>query len=127
MFREMLKSKIHHATITEANLEYVGSITIDQDLMDAVDILPYEKVAVVDKNNGARFETYVIAGERGSGVMCVNGAAARLVQPGDTIIIFAYTWLEEARVRAHQPQIVVLGPKNEIAQRIEKEEHEMVM
>nr|MBO2470846.1 aspartate 1-decarboxylase [Bacillota bacterium] len=90
MFRTMMKAKIHRATVTEANLNYVGSITIDADILDAVDILPNEKVQVVNNHNGARFETYVIPGPRGSGVICLNGAAARLVQPGDVIIIISY-------------------------------------
>ena len=89
MLIELLKSKIHRVTVTEANLSYVGSITIDQDLIEAANILPGEKVQIVNNNNGARLETYVIAGERGSGVICLNGAAARLVQPGDTVIIMA--------------------------------------
>ena len=93
MLIELLKSKIHRVTVTEANLSYVGSITIDQDLIDAANILPGEKVQIVNNNNGARLETYVIAGERGSGVVCLNGAAARLVQPGDVVIIMAYAWM----------------------------------
>ena len=87
MLVELLKSKIHRVTVTEANLSYIGSITIDTDLIEAANILPGEKVQIVNNNNGARLETYVIAGERGSGVICLNGAAARLVQPGDTVII----------------------------------------
>ena len=94
MLVELLKSKIHRVTVTEANLSYIGSITIDTDLIEAANILPGEKVQIVNNNNGARLETYVIAGERGSGVICLNGAAARLVQPGDTVIIMAY---EEAQ------------------------------
>ena len=90
MLVELLKSKIHRVTVTEANLSYIGSITIDTDLIEAANILPGEKVQIVNNNNGARLETYVIAGERGSGVICLNGAAARLVQPGDTVIIMAY-------------------------------------
>ena len=127
MYREMLKSKIHNATITEANLEYVGSITIDPDLLEAVDVIPYEKVTIVDKNNGARFETYAIEGVRGSGVMCVNGAAARLVQPGDNIIIFAYSWVEEERVREHVPKIVVVDENNRIIQRVHEEHYAQVL
>jgi len=90
MFITLMKSKIHRATVTEANLDYVGSITIDEDLMEAADIMENEKVQVVDNNNGNRFETYVIKGERGSGMICLNGAAARLVHPGDLIIIISY-------------------------------------
>jgi len=116
MFREMLKAKLHRATVTEANLNYVGSITIDQDLLDLVDLLPNEKVHVVNNNNGSRFETYVIPGARGSGVVCLNGAAARLVQPGDHVIIMAYAWIEEARVRHHEPRIAVLGAANKVVE-----------
>ena len=99
MFLTMFKGKIHRATVTEANLNYVGSITIDEDLLDASGILPGEKVQIVNNNNGERLETYTIAGERGSGVICLNGAAARRVQPGDVVIIIAYCLLtaEEAR------------------------------
>ena len=91
MLRYMLKSKIHRAVVSEANLNYVGSITIDEELLEAADIIENEKVTIVNINNGARFETYVITGERGSGAMCLNGAAARLVEPGDKIIIITYT------------------------------------
>ncbi len=103
MRRTMMKSKIHRATVTEANLDYVGSITIDRDLMDAADLLANEKVQVVDNDNGARLETYVIEGERGSGVVCLNGAAARLVHPGDTVIIISYADLDDAEARALAP------------------------
>lgn len=89
MFRTMMRAKLHRATVTEANLNYVGSITIDEDLMDAVNIVENEKVQIVNNNNGARLETYVIKGERGSGVVCLNGAAARLVQPGIKLLLFA--------------------------------------
>ena len=89
MLRMMMNSKIHRATVTQADLNYVGSITIDEDILDAVGMLPNEKVHIVNNNNGARFETYIIAGERGSGVICVNGAAARLVQCGDIVIIIS--------------------------------------
>ena len=95
MFRMMMNSKLHRATVTEADLNYVGSITIDSDLLDAAGMLPNEKVHVVNNNNGARFETYIIAGERGSGVICVNGAAARLVQSGDIVIILSYVYMTE--------------------------------
>jgi aspartate 1-decarboxylase len=114
MRRTMMKSKLHRATVTEANLEYVGSITIDRDLMDAADLLPNEKVQVVDNNNGARLETYVIEGSRGSGVICLNGAAARLVQPGDNVIIISYAELEDAEARAWEPTVVFVGEGNEI-------------
>ena len=115
MFRTMLKSKIHRVTLTEANLNYTGSITIDSDLLDAADILPYEKVQVVDNNNGARFETYAIEGERGSGVICLNGAAARLGHPGDILIILSYVQLAEADARCHQPKVVQVDEKNRIS------------
>ena len=95
MFRTMMNAKIHRARVTEANLNYVGSITIDENIMDAVGILANEKVAIVNNNNGARLETYVIAGERGSGVICLNGAAARLVQPDDIVIIISYVMVTE--------------------------------
>ena len=114
MRRTMMKSKLHRATITEANLEYVGSITIDRDLMDAADLLPNEKVQVVDNDNGARLETYVIEGPRGSGVICLNGAAARLVQPGDTCIIISYAELEDAEARRWEPTVVFVDGDNRV-------------
>lgn len=116
MFRTMMKSKLHNATVTEANLHYVGSITIDADLLRLVDMLPHEKVQVVNNNNGARFETYVIAGERGSGTICLNGAAARLVQPGDRVIIIAYASMADAEARQHCPQVAVLDEQNRVVQ-----------
>ena len=106
MLIELLKSKIHRVTVTEANLSYVGSITIDQDLIDAANILPGEKVQIVNNNNGARLETYVIAGERGSGVVCLNGAAARIVQPGDVVIIMAYAWMTYEEAQGFKPAVV---------------------
>ena len=106
MLIELLKSKIHRVTVTEANLSYVGSITIDQDLIDAANILPGEKVQIVNNNNRARLETYVIAGERGSGVVCLNGAAARLVQPGDVVIIMAYAWMTYEEAQGFKPAVV---------------------
>ena len=106
MLVEILKSKIHRATVTEANLNYIGSITIDQNLMDAANIYPNERVQVVDNNNGSRFETYVIPGERGSGVICVNGAAAHLVNVGDIIIIMAYTWMTDEEARTFKPAVI---------------------
>ena len=106
MLIELLKSKIHRVTVTEANLSYVGSITIDQDLIDAANILPGEKVQIVNNNNGARLGTYVIAGERGSGVVCLNGAAARLVQPGDVVIIMAYAWMTYEEAQGFKPAVV---------------------
>ncbi|GAB7387555.1 aspartate 1-decarboxylase [Bacillaceae bacterium] len=116
MFRTMMKAKIHQATVTEANLHYVGSVTIDSAILEAVDILPHEKVQVLNINNGARFETYVIAGEAGSGVICLNGAAARLVQPGDKVIIISYALVPEERVRDHQPRVAVMDERNRIVQ-----------
>ncbi len=103
---EVLKSKIHRVSVTDANLNYIGSITIDEDLMDAANIIEYEKVAVVNNNNGERFETYVIKGERGSGVICTNGAAARLVQPGDILIITAYAQMTPEEARNFKPTII---------------------
>jgi aspartate 1-decarboxylase len=106
MHRTMLKSKIHRATITDCDLHYVGSITVDPDLLEAADILEHEQVAVVDVDNGARFETYTIAGERGSGEMKVNGAAARLVHRGDTIIVISYAQYDRAELRDYEPRVV---------------------
>ena len=97
MFRTMLKSKIHRATVTQADLHYVGSVTVDADLLDAADLLPGEQVAIVDVTNGARLETYVIPGERGSGVIGINGAAAHLVHPGDLVILISYAQMDDAR------------------------------
>jgi aspartate 1-decarboxylase len=106
MQRVMLKSKIHRATVSDCDLHYVGSITIDPELLEAADILEYEQVHVVDVDNGARFETYTIPGERGSGAMCVNGAAARLVHRGDTIIVISYGSYETADLEAYEPRVV---------------------
>lgn len=103
---EILKSKIHRVTVTEACLDYIGSITIDEDLMDAADILPGEHVYIVDNNNGERLETYAIPGERGSGVICLNGAAARKVQPGDIIIIMAYATMAYEEARCFKPCVI---------------------
>jgi aspartate 1-decarboxylase len=104
--RRMLKSKIHRAVVTDANLHYVGSVTIDPDLLDAADILEHEQVAIVDIDNGARLETYAIAGARGSGDMCLNGAAARLVQPGDRIIVISYAEYDDAELADYAPRVV---------------------
>ena len=106
MQRVMLKSKIHRATVTDSDLHYVGSITVDPDLLEAADILEHEQVHVVDVDNGARFETYTIPGERGSGAMCVNGAAARLVHKGDTIIVISYAHYDTAEMVAYEPRVV---------------------
>ncbi|MFC7682058.1 aspartate 1-decarboxylase [Paenibacillus sp. GCM10028914] len=112
MFRTMMKSKIHRATVTEANLNYVGSITIDEDLMEAADLLENEKVQIVNNNNGARLETYVITGERGSGVICLNGAAARLVQPGDNVIIISYAMMSKEEYENYKPTVVIVDGAN---------------
>ena len=114
MIIEVLKSKIHRATITQAELHYEGSITIDENLMDAARLVAYEKVQVVNNNNGARFETYVIKGVRHSGTICLNGACARLGQVGDTIIIMSYGQLAAENARTHQPIAVLLGENNKI-------------
>lgn len=113
MRRRMMKSKIHRATVTDANLDYVGSITIDRDLMDRADLLEYEQVAVVDIDNGARLETYVIEGERGSGEICLNGAAAHLVHPGDKVIVISYGDYDDADLAAgYEPVIVHVDTAN---------------
>jgi len=114
MLIEVLKAKIHRAVVTEADLNYIGSITIDEDLMDAVGILDNEKVQVVNINNGERLETYVIKGERGSGEICMNGPAARKVQPGDIIIIIAYAWMDQEEAAAHIPSIIFPDEHNKI-------------
>jgi aspartate 1-decarboxylase len=113
MRRRMMKSKIHRATVTDANLHYVGSITVDRDLMDAADLLEYEQVAVVDVDNGARLETYVIEGERGSGAICLNGAAARLVSPGDRVIIISYADYDREDLEGYAPTIVHVDRSNQ--------------
>lgn len=106
MFIEVVKSKIHRVTVTEANLNYIGSITIDADLLDAANLIPNEKVSIVNNNNGERFETYIIAGERGSGVICLNGAAARKAQPGDIIIIMSYAQMDFEEAKTFKPAVV---------------------
>jgi len=110
----MCKGKIHRATVTQANLNYIGSITIDQDLLDAANIYPYEKVQVVNVTNGARLETYTIAGARGSGVICLNGAAARLNAEGDVVIIISYALYNEEEIRALVPQLVFVDENNHL-------------
>jgi aspartate 1-decarboxylase len=112
--RTMLKSKIHRATVTEANIQYEGSITLDKDLMEAADILPFEQVHVLDIDNGSRLETYVIEGERGSGVICINGAAARLVSAGDKVIIISYQTISEADALDLVPKLVYVNSQNAI-------------
>ncbi|NLV21182.1 MAG: aspartate 1-decarboxylase [Syntrophomonadaceae bacterium] len=114
MLRYMLKSKIHRAVVTDANLNYVGSITLDRDLMDAADIIENEKVTIVNNNNGERFETYVIEGERGSKTVCLNGAAARKVQRGDVVIILTYTILSDEECKGFKPALVYVNEHNEI-------------
>ncbi|EST56015.1 aspartate decarboxylase [Brevibacillus panacihumi W25] len=127
MFRTMMKAKIHRATVTEANLNYVGSITIDKDLLDALDILPNEKVQIVNNNNGARLETYVIEGAPGSGVICLNGAAARLVQEGDIVIIIAYAMMTDEEARTYTPRVAIMDENNKIKQLIAEEVHATVL
>ncbi|MEY9996286.1 aspartate 1-decarboxylase [Streptomyces sp. V4I8] len=114
MFRTMFKSKIHRATVTQADLHYVGSVTIDADLLDAADLLPGELVHIVDITNGARLETYVIKGERGSGVVGINGAAAHLVHPGDLVIIISYAQMTDAEAREFEPRVVHVDGANRI-------------
>ena len=114
MMRIMMKSKIHRATVTQADLDYVGSVTLDAALMEAADLLEGEQVAIVDITNGARIETYVIPGERGSGVIGINGAAAHLVHPGDLVIIMSYAVLDDAEARSLEPRVVHVDEKNRI-------------
>jgi aspartate 1-decarboxylase len=114
MLRTMMKSKIHRATVTQADLHYVGSVTVDEDLLDAADLLPGELVHIVDITNGARLETYTIRGERGSGVIGINGAAARLVQPGDLVILIAYAQMETAEARELAPSVVFVDADNRV-------------
>jgi len=123
MLLNMYKSKIHRATVTEANLNYVGSITVDKTLLEASNILPGEKVQIVNNFNGARLETYVIEGEAGSGVICLNGAAARLVQPGDNIIIIAYCWVTAEEAKQFKPSVVFVDSNNKIVEIADIEIH----
>lgn len=127
MFREMMNAKIHRAKVTEANLNYVGSITIDAEILEAVGMLPNEKVQVVNNNNGARFETYIIEGERGSGVICVNGAAARLVEEGDIVIIISYAYVDSNELRNHRPTVAIMGENNSIKEIIHYEPEATVL
>ncbi len=113
-----MKGKIHRARVTEANLNYVGSITIDEDIIEAVGMLPNEKVQIVNNNNGARLETYIIPGERGSGVVCLNGAAARLVQEGDVVIIVAYAMMSEEEAKQYTPRVAIMNEHNTIVDMI---------
>ena len=123
MLVNMFKGKIHRAVITEANLNYVGSVTIDKTLMDAAGILPGERVQIVDNNNGSRLETYVIEGEPNSGVICLNGAAARMVQPGDVCIIIAYCWIEQEKALDFKPKVVFCDEENKIVELADSETH----
>ncbi|OKL37966.1 aspartate 1-decarboxylase [Domibacillus mangrovi] len=127
MFRTMMNGKIHRATVTEANLNYVGSITIDENLLDAAGMMANEKVQIVNNNNGARLETYIIPGERGSGVICLNGAAARLVQPGDTVIIISYVMVAEEKVKDHKPNVLIMDENNHIADMLHQEPAATIM
>lgn len=119
----MLKAKIHRATVTQAELDYVGSITVDMDLLEQAGILEYEKVQIVDVNNGSRFETYTIAGERGSGVMCINGAAARMVQTGDKIILMAYAQVTPEEASELRPTVLFVDEKNKVTKVTNYEKH----
>src|SRR5699024_8012383 len=121
LMRIMMKSKIHCATVTEANLNYVGSITIDEDILNEVDILAHEKVQIVNNNNGERFETYVIAGERGSGVVCLNGAAARLIQKRDIVIITAYVNVNESELTTFKPNVALVDESNKVNELLDQE------
>ena len=116
MMRTMFKSKIHRATVTHADLHYVGSLTIDMDLMDAAGMLPGQQVDVVDVDNGNRLTTYAIEGERGTGIVCINGAAARLVSPGDIVIIISYAAMDDAEARTYEPQVVFVDGDNRIVE-----------
>ena len=118
MLLTLLKAKLHKATVTEANLNYTGSITIDKDLIDQAGIFIHEKVQIVNNNNGARFENYVIEGKSGSGVLCLNGAAARLVQPGDKVIIMAYAQMTPEEAQTHKPVVFLLGDNNQILEKL---------
>ena len=119
----MLKAKIHRATVTQAELDYVGSITVDMDLLEQAGILEYEKVQIVDVNNGSRFETYTIAGERGSGVMCLNGEAARMVQTGDKIILMAYAQVMPEEASELRPTVLFVDEKNKVTKVTNYEKH----
>lgn len=123
MTLEMLKSKIHRATVTQAKLNYVGSITIDERLMEAAGIYEYEKVQIADVDNGSRFETYVIAGEADSGVICLNGAAARMVSAGDKVIIMSYAQMEPEEIKEHPPKVVFVDEENKITSVTRYEKH----
>lgn len=123
MFVTMLKGKIHRATVVQAEVDYVGSITVDADLLDAAGICEYERVQVVDVDNGSRLETYTIAGERGSGLICLNGAAAHKVEIGDKVIIMAYAVLDEKELKNHKPKVVFVDDDNKIVRTTSYEKH----
>jgi len=123
MLRTIMKGKIHRATVTEANLNYVGSITIDEDLMELTDIWPNERVQVVNNNNGYRLETYVIPGPRGSGVICLNGAAARHAQPGDKVIIISYGMMTDEEARGYKPKVAIMDAANKPVKTLTEEKH----
>jgi len=127
MFRTLMSAKIHRARVTEANLNYVGSITIDEDILDAVGMVANEKVQIVNNNNGARLETYIIPGERGSGVFCLNGAAARLVQEGDIIIVISYSLVLAEKVNSHVPKVAIMDGNNRIKELIGQEPAATIM
>ena len=126
MYIEVLKSKLHRVKVTQANLNYIGSITIDEDLMDAANLIAGEKVQIMDNDNGERFETYVIAGERDSGTICLNGAAARCVSVGDKIIIMCYAMMTEQEADANPPRVVLVGANNKPEQVARYERHGML-
>lgn len=127
MFRTLMNAKIHRARVTESNLNYVGSITIDEDILDAVGMVANEKVQIVNNNNGARFETYIIPGKRGGKDFCLNGAAARLVQEGDVIIVLSYAMMAEEKVKDHQPKVAVMNEYNEIVEMLGTEPAATIM
>jgi aspartate 1-decarboxylase len=126
MLRTMMKSKIHRATVTEANLNYVGSITIDEDILDLVDMYANEKVQIVNNNNGARLETYIIPGPRGSGVFCLNGAAARMVHIGDTIIVISYGLMTNEEAKSYKPKVAIMDTNNKVIQTVNEEPHSTI-
>ncbi len=119
----MLKGKIHRATVTQAELDYVGSITVDEELLEKAGMLEYEKVQIVDVNNGNRFETYTIAGERGSGMICLNGAAARCVSVGDKVILMTYAQYDEEEAKTHKPKVVFVDEENKVSRLTNYEKH----
>jgi len=127
MLRNMMKSKIHRATVTEANLNYIGSITIDEDIIDLVDMYTNERVQIVNNNNGARLETYIIPGPRGSGIFCLNGAAARLVHPGDSIIVISYALMTNEEAKNYRPKVAIMDVNNKVINTIREELHSTIL